>query len=394
MVQEAKRMQGYGSDFIKEMFAAAKNPDMISFAGGAPAPELYALEAFRAASDKAFEVHQRTIMAYDGAYGVSALREFIASQWMPRAGVNITADDLLILSGSQQGIDYAARLYLDEGDTVIVEHPSYLGALNTFSALRANYVSVDTDVNGMRMDALEEALIANPQAKLIYTVPDFQNPTGITLAEDRRRKMVELAEQYDVMIIEDSPYYEIRFEGDFIPAIKSFDKADRVIYLGSFSKTLCPGIRLGWVVASKAVIERYRVLKEATDFQAGTVAQYQAATFLADYSLDEHLKTSRDVYRGRRDAALAAIEQTFPDEVSFTRPSGGYFIWVEAPGINATEMVVYAMNEIGVAYVPGESFYASDPRVDTLRLSYSQMTEDKIGEGIGRLGRLLKEACA
>ena len=385
-------MQGYGSDFIKEMFAAAKNPDMISFAGGAPAPELYALEAFRAASDKAFEVHQRTIMAYDGAYGVAALREFIASQWMSRTGVNITPDDLLILSGSQQGIDYAARLYLDEGDTVIVEHPSYLGALNTFSALRANYVSVETDADGMRMDALEEALIANPQAKLIYTVPDFQNPTGITLAEDRRRKMVELAEQYDVVIVEDSPYYEIRFEGDFIPAIKSFDAHDRVIYLGSFSKTLCPGIRLGWVVASKAVIERYRVLKEATDFQAGTVAQYQAATFLADYSLDEHLKTSREVYCGRRDAALAAIEQTFPDDVSFTRPQGGYFIWVEAPGINATEMVVYAMNEIGVAYVPGESFYASDPRVDTLRLSYSQMTEDKIGEGIGRLGRLLKEA--
>ena len=385
-------MQGYGSDFIKEMFAAAKNPDMISFAGGAPAPELYALEAFRAASDKAFDIHGRTIMAYDGAYGVAALREFIASQWMPRTGVNITADDLLILSGSQQGIDYAARLYLDEGDTVIVEHPSYLGALNTFSALRANYVSVDTDADGMRMDALEEALVANPQAKLIYTVPDFQNPTGITLAEDRRRKMVELAEQYDVVIVEDSPYYEIRFEGDFIPAIKSFDAHDRVIYLGSFSKTLCPGIRLGWVVASKAVIERYRVLKEATDFQAGTVAQYQAATFLADYSLDEHLKTSREVYCGRRDAALAAIEQTFPDDVSFTRPQGGYFIWVEAPGINATEMVVYAMNEIGVAYVPGESFYASDPRVDTLRLSYSQMTEDKIGEGIGRLGRLLKEA--
>ena len=392
MVQEARRMQGYGSDFIKEMFAAAKNPDMISFAGGAPAPELYALEAFRAASDKAFEVHQRTIMAYDGAYGVSALREFIASQWMPRTGVNITPDDLLILSGSQQGIDYAARLYLDEGDTVIVEYPSYLGALNTFSALRANYVSVDTDADGMRMDALEEALIANPQAKLIYTVPDFQNPTGITLAEDRRRKMVELAEQYDVMIIEDSPYYEIRFEGDFIPAIKSFDKADRVIYLGSFSKTLCPGIRLGWVVASKAIIERYRVLKEATDFQAGTVAQYQAATFLADYSLDEHLKTSRDVYRGRRDAALAAIKETFPEDVIYTRPEGGYFIWVEAPGINATEMVVYAMNEVGVAYVPGESFYASEPRVDTLRLSYSQMTEDKIGEGISRLGRLLKEA--
>ena len=171
-------MQGYGSDFIKEMFAAAKNPDMISFAGGAPAPELYRIGGFSGASDKAFDIHGRTIMAYDGAYGVAALREFIASQWMPRTGVNITADDLLILSGSQQGIDYAARLYLDEGDTVIVEHPSYLGALNTFSALRANYVSVDTDADGMRMDALEEALIANPASKINLHRARFSEPDG------------------------------------------------------------------------------------------------------------------------------------------------------------------------------------------------------------------------
>ncbi len=391
MVAEAKRMQGYGSDFIKEMFAAARNPDMISFAGGAPAPELYALDAFRAASDKAFEVYGRTVMAYDGAYGIAPLREFIATQWMPRAGVNVGADDVLILSGSQQGIDYAARLYLDEGDTVIVEHPSYLGALNTFGALSANYVSVPIDADGMRMDALEDALRRHPAAKLIYTVPDFQNPTGITLAADRRRHMVELADRYDVMIVEDSPYYEIRFDGEFPPAIKSYDDCGRVIFLGSFSKTLCPGIRLGWVVADNKLIERYRVLKEATDFQAGTVAQYQAVTFLQDYSLEDHLNTSRNVYRGRRDAALAAIEEYFPSGVTYTRPSGGYFIWVEAPGINATETVVYAMNEIGVAYVPGESFYATDPRADTLRLSYSQMTEAKIDEGIQRLGRLLGE---
>jgi len=233
-----------------------------------------------------------------------------------------------------------------------------------------------------------------PQTLIGHSVPhqNETNPTGITLAADRRRRMVELAEQYDVMIVEDSPYFEIRFEDQFIPAIKSFDTYDRVIYLGSFSKTLCPGVRLGWVVAGKSVIERYRVLKEATDFQAGTVAQYQAVTFLQDYSMDEHLKTSRRIYQGRRDAALEAIKKSFPDEVSYTRPEGGYFIWVEAPGVNTTEMVVYAMNEIGVAYVPGESFYANDPRVDTLRLSYSQMTEDKITEGMGRLGRLLKEA--
>jgi 2-aminoadipate transaminase len=386
-------MQGYGSDFIKEMFAAARNPDLISFAGGAPAPELYPLEAFQAASDKAFEEWGRTVMAYDGAEGILPLREIIAKERMPQMGVNVGPEDIRILSGSQQGIDFAARLFIDEGDTIICEYPTYLGALNSFGAFKPNYVSVPMDNDGMRMDELEKTLIANPQAKLLYTVPEFQNPTGITLAADRRKRMVELAEEHDIIIIEDSPYYEIRFEGDNIPAIKSFDASgDRVIYLGSFSKTLCPGIRLGWVCANFEILDRYRVMKEASDFQASTVTQYQVATFLRDNPLDELLEESRRVYRARRDAALAAIEEFFPDNVEYTVPQGGYFIWLTVPGVNATEMFLPAVSDIGVAYVPGESFFAGAEQTCNFRLSYSQMTEDKIREGIDRLAKLLTDA--
>jgi len=383
-------MQGYGSDFIKEMFAAARNPDLISFAGGAPAPELYPLEAFRASSDKAFDEWGRTMMAYDGAEGILPLREIIANERMANMGVNVRPEDIRILSGSQQGIDFAGRLFIDEGDTIVCEYPTYLGALNSFGAFHPSYVSVPMDDNGMIMEELEKTLIANPQAKLIYTVPEFQNPTGITLAGERRKRMVELAEEHDVIIIEDSPYYEIRFEGENIPAIKSFDtKGDRVIYLGSFSKTLCPGIRLGWACANFEILDRYRVMKEASDFQASTVTQYQVATFLRDNSLDKLLDESRRVYRKRRDAALAAIEEFFPDNVQYTVPQGGYFIWLTVPGINSTEMFLPAVNDIGVAYVPGESFFAGADQTCNIRLSYSQMTEEKIREGIARLAKLL-----
>jgi 2-aminoadipate transaminase len=392
-VPYSKRMQGYGSDFIKEMFAAARNPDLISFAGGAPAPELYPLEAFRAASDKAFEEWGRTMLAYDGAEGILPLREIIANERMANMGVNVRPEDIRILSGSQQGIDFAARLFIDEGDTIVCEYPTYLGALNSFGAFHPNYVSVPMDDNGMIMEELEKTLIANPQAKLIYTVPEFQNPTGITLAGDRRKRMVELAEEHDVIIIEDSPYYEIRFEGENIPAIKSFDTSgDRVIYLGSFSKTLCPGIRLGWVCANFEILDRYRVMKEASDFQASTVTQYQVATFLRDNSLDELLKESRRVYKNRRDAALAAIREFFPENVQYTVPQGGYFIWLTVPGINSTEMFLPAVNDIGVAYVPGESFFAGADQTCNIRLSYSQMSEEKIHEGISRLAKLLAPA--
>ena len=215
------------------------------------------------------------------------------------------------------------------------------------------------------------------------------SPTGITLAGDRRRRMVELAEEHDVLIIEDSPYYEVRFEGEKHPPIKAFDTSGRVVYLGSFSKTLCPGVRLGWACAEYEILDRFRILKEASDFQASTVTQYQVATYLRDNDIDTHMAGLCEVYRSRRDAAMAAIEEFFPAEVEYTRPEGGYFIWLTVPGLNATEMLPRAMNEIGVAYVPGESFFANADQSCNIRLSYSQMTEENIREGMSRLARLI-----
>ena len=391
----SKRVDGYGSDFIKEMFAAARNPDLISFAGGAPAPELYPVEAFRQASDKAFAEVGRNILAYDGAEGVLPLREQIAEQRMRKMGVHTQASEIHMLSGSQQGIDFAARLFIDEGDQVVCEDPSYLGALNSFDFYKPNYLPVPMDEEGMCMDALERTLAENRNAKLLYTVPDFQNPTGISLSTERRARLVELARIYDLVIVEDSPYYEIRFEGEELPAVKHFDTGgDRVIYLGSFSKTLSPGLRLGWVNASQELLDKYRVQKEASDFQAGTLAQWQAMTFLRDQDLDQHIQHLREVYRSRRDTALAAIEAHFPSFVQYTHPTGGFFIWLTLPEqLNATELFLAAVNDAGVAYVPGESFFSQQKRANTIRLSYSQMTEEKINEGIKRLAGLLHE-CA
>ena len=392
----SQRVEGYGSDFIKEMFAAARNPDLISFAGGAPAPELYPVDAFRGASDQAFVDGGRNVLAYDGAEGLLPLREQIAAQRMRKMGVKTDAAAIHMLSGSQQGIDFAARLFIDEGDKVICEDPTYLGALNSFDFFKPTYVAVPVDEHGMRMDALQRTLDEHPEAKLLYTVPDFQNPTGISMSAERRARLVELAREHDIVVVEDSPYYEIRFEGKGLPAVKSFDtKGDSVVYLGSFSKSLSPGIRLGWVNASPELLEKYRVQKEASDFQASTLAQWQVTTFLRDNDLDAHIKQLQDVYRIRRNAALAAIDAHFPDFVRHTHPHGGFFIWLTLPdNVNATELFPKAVNEAGVAYVPGESFYAQEKRKNNIRLSYSQMTVDKIEEGMKRLGTLLRQHAA
>jgi len=385
----SKRMENYGSDFIKEMFAAAVNPNIISFAGGAPAPELYPVEDFRQASDTAFAERGKAIMAYDVADGILPLREGIARDRMAPAGVQAGPEDIQVLSGSQQGIDYAARLFLDEGDTIICEDPTYLGALNSFNLYRPNYVTVPMDDHGMEMDALEKALQANPQAKFIYTVPEFQNPTGITMSLERRKRLMALAEQYNTLIIEDSPYNEIRFDGDRLPAIKSFDRKGLVIYLGSFSKILSPGLRIGWVSANEEILSKYRTLKEASDFQAGTTAQWQLAIYLRDNDLEAHIKNISAIYKSRRDAALATMEAEFPNHIKFTLPLGGFFSWISVPGVNTTQLFSRAVEEAKVAYVPGESAFATGVNTSNIRLSYSQMTEDKIKEGIQRLAQLL-----
>lgn len=386
----AKRMENYGSDVIENMFAAARDPQVISFAGGAPAPELYPVEDFRAASDQAFAEYGNALMAYDGAIGVPQVREHIAKSRMAPLGVEVSADDIRILSGSQQGIDFAARIFLDEGDTIICEDPTYLGALNTFSSYKPKYATVPMDEDGMIMEELERVIEQNQNAKFIYTVPDFQNPTGITMSTERRKRLVELSEKSGIPIIEDSPYVEITFDGEKLPAIKSFDTQGMVIYLGSFSKTFSPGVRLGWVCANQDLLYKYCKIKEATDFQASTMSQLQLAKYLEMFNLDDHIQKIVPVYKARRDAAIAAMEAEFPEYVTFTRPKGGYFTWVNVPGANTTELFLRAAKEVKVAYVPGESAFANGGDISHIRLSYSQMSEENIAEGIARLAKLIR----
>lgn len=386
----AKRMINYGSDVVEKMFAAARDPEIISFAGGAPAPELYPVDEFRLASDKAFEEHGGALMAYDGAAGVLKIREHIATNRMAPLGVHVSADDIRILSGSQQGLDFAGRIFLEEGDTIICEAPTYLGALNAFSSYKPKYATVAMDDDGMIMEELEKVIEQNQNAKFIYTVPDYQNPTGITMSVERRKQLMALSEKSGIPIIEDSPYVDISFTGEKLPAIKSFDTQGLVVHLGSFSKIFSPGIRVGWVCANQELLHKYCKIKEATDFQASTTTQLQLAKYLEMFNLDDHIQRIIPIYKSRRDTAIAAMEAEFPDYVSFTRPTGGFFSWINIPGVNTTELFLRAAEEMKVAYVPGESAFAHQDCNTNIRLSYSQMSEENINEGIARLAKLIR----
>jgi 2-aminoadipate transaminase len=310
---------------------------------------------------------------------------------MAKFGIQAEADDILITSGSQQGLDFSGKIFLNPGDVVVCESPSYLGALNAFKAYECEFVEVPTDDHGMIMDELEKVLANTPQAKMIYVIPDFQNPTGRTWPVDRRKRLVELGNQYDLPIVEDNPYGELRFEGEMLPSIKSFDTEGRVVYLGTFSKTFCPGLRIGWVSASPEILNKYIMVKQGADLQASSISQRELDEFLSTYDLDKHVEKIKDIYRKRRDLMISTMKETFPKEVKFTYPEGGLFTWVELPKhVNARDLMVKAL-EKNVAFVPGGSFFPNGGHENTFRMNYSNMPEDKIVEGVKKLGEVLRE---
>jgi len=386
----AERVDRFGTNIIRDIFKHALDPEITFFGGGAPAPELYPYAALRAATVAAYDEYGPNILGYDVTPGFLPLRETIAAERMKATGVVATATNVIVTSGSQQGIDLAARVFLEKGDTVICEAPSYLGAINCFDSYGVRYAQVSMDDDGMIMGALEATLASNPTAKFIYTVPDFQNPTGVTLSLERRRQMVDLARQFDVPILEDSAYIELRYEGERLPAIKSFDADGHVIYLGSFSKIVSPGLRLGWVCADENILEKMVRFKEATDLHTSTFAQRLLTSFMKTNSLSDHIATMLPVYRARRDAMLEAMDKDFSDDVSFTRPDGGFFCWVTLPeSVDAGGLFQRAIRESKVAIVPGRSFFAGDGPANHFRLSFSQVDEARIAAGIGRLSKLI-----
>lgn len=387
----AERMNYIKASEIRELLKLTEKPDIISFAGGLPAPELFPVKEFKTISSEVIEKEGRKALQYTTTEGYRPLRKIIAEQRMKAAGINnVSEDDIFITSGSQQGLDFSGRIFLNKDDVVICESPSYLGALNAFKAYMPKFVEIPMDDNGMIMKNLESALKNNPNAKFIYTIPDFQNPSGKTLSLERRKRMVELSEKYNVPIIEDNPYGELRFKGEKLPSVKSFDREGSVIYLGTFSKTFCPGLRLGWVCAEKNILSKYILVKQGADLQSSTISQMETALFMERYNLDNHIEKIKSVYEKRRDLMIKTMEEEFPDNCTFTYPQGGLFIWVTLEeGQDAAEILEIALKD-KVAFVPGGSFFPNGGHPNHFRLNYSCSSEEQITEGIKRLGKVLK----
>lgn len=379
-----------GVDTVGEILKVAASPNVISFAGGLPAPELFPTSELQQATDQVYQISAESALQYSNSNGFRRLRKILA-QRMARRGVSCNADNIAITTGSQQSIDLISKMFINRGDTILVEKPTYMSALDVFNTYGANIVGVEMDGDGLRLDALEQALKENPEAKFLYTVPTFQNPTGRTLPVDRRQRMVELARQYDIVIIEDDPYGQLRFAGNPVPAVKSFDSDGRVFYLSTFSKTLTPGLRTGWVVADPAFIKHFTVIKQSADLHTDNVAQQVIAEFLTDFNIDEHIAKIRQVYRQREQLMIEQIQKYFPTGVKYTNPDGGLFIWVEIPGNIDTQDLFNQCIKNNVAFVPGEPFYPGKPESGTFRLNFSNMSEEKIKDGIQRLGKAITE---
>ncbi|PSL41839.1 2-aminoadipate transaminase [Planomicrobium soli] len=385
----AKRACSIKSSDMRIILTAGERPELISFAGGLPAPELFPIEALKTASEAVLTEEGAASLQYSATEGYLPLRQAIAGR-MEAIGIPATLDQLMITSGSQQAIDLTGRLLLDEGDTIICESPTYLAAINAFKTYDANFVEVEMDEDGMIMEILEKRLMENPHAKFIYTIPDFQNPSGRTLSLERRKRMIKLAKQYDMIILEDNPYGAIRFSGTPIPPIKQFDTDGRVIYLSTFSKIFAPGLRLGWICADTVFIEKYIGLKESADMHSDGFAQRLTAKYMEQNDIDAHIETIKEVYKERCAVMIDCIEQFFPKSVSFVKPEGGLFLWVELPESMDARKISLKLLESNVAVIPGAAFFAGNAQTNTLRLNFSNTPEERIKEGMKRMGEVLQ----
>jgi len=394
----AQRTQHMGSSAVRELLKFTELPDVISFAGGMPAPEVFPIEEFRAACERVLKDFGPQSLQYGTTEGFLPLREMIARH-SARYGIDVTPDNIMITSGSQQALDLLGKILINPGDHILVESPTYLGALQAWNVYGAEYVVVEADEHGMVTDALEEGLRSGP--KFIYVLPNFQNPTGATLSLERRHRLIELADQYGVPIVEDDPYGQLRFEGEHLPSVVVLDGQFRdncqpcyrgnVIYLSTFSKILAPGLRLAWVIAPPVVIRKLVQAKQGADLHTSTFNQLVAHEVGRGGFLDRHIHTIRRVYRERRDVMLAAMDGYFPPGVEWTHPEGGLFLWGILPeGLNSNEVFTMAVDR-KVAFVPGGAFYPRGGGENTMRLNFSNATPEKIREGIARLGRVLQE---
>jgi 2-aminoadipate transaminase len=383
----AQRMSRMKTSAVREILKVAERPDILSFAGGLPAPELFPVEAIAQAHAEVFALEGPAAMQYSTTEGYGPLREWICAHLAQR-GVRATLDQVLITAGSQQGIDLVAKVMLDAGDVVVVENPSYLAALQSFDGYQARIECVGSDAEGMRVEELEE-LATRCRPKLIYIVPNFHNPKGTTLSLARRHALVRFAQRHRVLILEDNPYGELRFRGEALPSLASLDDMGVVVQLGTFSKTLAPGLRIGWTMGSRELTRALTILKQSTDLHTATLAQRATARLLAKFDYDGHLARLRATYGERCQTMLDALDVHMPEGTRWTHPDGGMFLWVELPrGMRGEDILPRAIEQ-KVAFVPGSPFFAANPRSECIRLNFSNRPPELIDEGMRRLASVL-----
>ena len=391
MVRFSTRMNLLKGSAIRELLALANKPEILSFAGGMPAPELFPVDKIKAATDAVLEEQGKVALQYSSTNGFEHFRQQIADRMEAKLNIKTTADNILVTSGSQQGLDYSARVFCDKGDVVIIESPSYLGALNAFKACEPNFVAIPTDGDGMIMEELEKVLATTENVKMIYVIPDFQNPSGRTWPLERRKQFMEIINKYEIPVVEDNPYGELRFEGEYLPALKSMDTKGLVVFLGTFSKILAPGYRLGWVCAEDEILAKFNFMEQAASLQASTIGQMETSKWIDMFDLDAHVNTIRECYRKRRAVMLETLAKELPEPCTFTRPDGGLFAWVVLPEyMDAKDLQMKCLAK-KVAFVPGGSFFPNGGHDNTLRLNYSCMPEEKIVQGITALCQTIRE---
>lgn len=383
----SNRISGMSGNAIREILKVTQQPDFISFAGGIPGSDCFPLKEIK---EIANEISCRTeLLQYGTSEGYQPLREWI-SEWIKTKGIQAKPSEIVITTGSQQGIDLSAKAFLNPGESILVENPTYLAAIQIFTVYEAQFSVIETDENGLIPSSLKNE--AQKKAhKLIYTIPNFQNPTGITLSLERRQEVAKMLKELNLILIEDDPYGDVCFNGNSLKPIKAFDKDDRVIYLGSFSKIISPGLRVGFAVAHEDIIRKLTIGKQTTDVHTCNMAQGLVYEFCRRGLLEPHIKIIRQKYKEKRDLMIQLLEDNFPPEVTWTMPEGGLFIWVKMPSnISTIDLLKEAVKE-KIAFIPGDTFFALGGVYNTMRLNFSNATNEKMEEGITKLGQVVKK---
>jgi 2-aminoadipate transaminase len=386
----AHRTSGMSASEVRALFAVASRPDVVSLAGGMPYVQALPRDEVASAFAEALDAPATAVLQYGGGQGPLPLRERLASV-MAREGVLADPEDVVVTTGAQQALDLIGKIFVDPGDLIAVEAPAYVGALTAFGAYEPRYLTIDLDDDGMVVEQLEQALVRGDRPKFVYTVPNFGNPAGVTMSGERRQRLVALCREAAIPIVEDNPYGLLRFEGEALPCLRSLDP-ENVVYLGTVSKTFAPGVRVGWALAEHSVVQRLVLAKEAADLCGSNVTMMLTERWFADEARwTSNLATLVETYRSRRDAMLGAITEHFPDDTAWTRPGGGFYVWVTLPAWADARAMLAAAVERRVAYVPGTAFYPDGRGANQMRLAFCHPPEDRIREGIARLGTLLDD---